>query len=169
MHRANCKLCKLDPADLAALERAYVGFVTLPELAELFGVPRPSIVRHCALFSLDLVRANHPAVGAARVVELGLDVEREDVTVHHALTALSQLHKVHEVSQPPPAEPGQPGDVLSWERELRLTIRGKTRDDTRPTLGAGDAGEGEADELTYHGKPIVFDADQPVHTDWPDP
>lgn len=172
-HTGHCKACALAPVDLAELERLFVSFTPTTELARLFDIPYRSVIRHCAFFSLTAIRAQLAREGSARMVELGLDVERDDVTPDHALIALSQLHRAdasERAAQAPPANgEGIPAGPVSWERQVRLTIRGKAGDDSRQLGGAGGDSKGEPDELTYHGKTIEMDADQPARAAWPEP
>ncbi len=131
-HRAPCRVCQLGPDQLAELERAYIAWTTVPELAQLYDVPETSIRRHAAFYSLSLFRSASIREGYARLIAAGLE-KRDDITPDHALRALIRLD---EMTEPAPAQHAGRGDPagqaepMTWEREVRMLTRGSIRPDT---------------------------------------
>lgn len=167
-HRGRCAVCKLGPARVGELERAYVGFVTVPELARLYDLDERTIKRHAAFYSLGLFRAVSIRTGHARMIAAGLE-KRDDITPDHAQRSLIELGNLSPPAGAGRADLADPAEPMSWERELRLTVRGRAGADTRPTVGAGSDGKGQAGVIDQAAPTDQADTAVPVRADWPEP
>ncbi len=167
-HRKYCAVCKLSHPE--QVDRAYIAWATVDELAELHQVTPEAIKLHAAYYSLALFRAANIRAGYAEYIAAGLE-KRDDITPELGLRALVKLD---ELTSPTPTQPSDPAGQVNpaepgcWERVVRLTVRERAGADTRPTVGAGSDGK-DHNELTYHGKAITLDPEQPARAAWPEP
>ena len=127
-HTGRCDVCALDVADLVALERGFVGWTSVSELAQLYNVSAAAVQRHAFFYSLHLFRAASVSTGYARMIAAGL-AKLDDITPELALRALVKLDERTAPAGGPGAGPADPaGQVAqSWEAEVRTTTTRRTR------------------------------------------
>ena len=162
-HRAPCRVCQLGPDQLAELERAYIAWTTVPELAQMYGVSESSIRRHAAFYSLSLFRSASIRSGYARLIAAGLE-KRDDITPDHALRSLVELGKLAGHTDAGQVDPGGESDAMSWECELRMLTRGSIRPNTEaessPAAGLRSEDQTALAQLTI---------DAEAESGWPEP
>ena len=162
-HRTPCRVCQLSPDQLAELERAYIAWTTVPELAQIYGVSESSIRRHAAFYSLSLFRSASIRSGYARLIAAGLE-KRDDITPDHALRSLVELGKLAGNTNAGQVDPGGESGAMSWECELRMATRGSIRPDTeaKPSPAAGLRSEDQT-------APAQLTIDAEAESGWPEP
>ena len=173
-HRTPCRVCQLGPDQLAELERAYIAWTTVPELAQMYGVSENSIRRHAAFYSLSLFRSASIRSGYARLIAAGLE-KRDDITPDHALRSLVELGKLAGYTDAGQVDPGGGSDAMSWECELRMLTRGSIRPDTEaessPAAGLRSEDQTAPAQLTIDAEADPAEPFRAVDggSGWPEP